>query len=315
LQTGHVQISELERAEQSHAMARMIATYLAEHCVSSKDGRSYTVTQITHAMKEAAYAVHPTRSVKQQCMDCLQKIQPVLPIRRAKMELLLTYLDNDGQEQVTRFLLQQQLIPTTTKENSISVLVDPSLYRPLQELMTTVQGTCEILRQAVKEITHSTHLEGKPTIVNDTEILPLVHTLQNVTLHNENHDEDNEEDHFVPTTKRATQKKQQKLSKKAKRRDKEDAVDRQERIMTEQKRKEDREGSTIITTVVGGTSDDITKTTTKACNTCGGTFTQTAYRAHFKSDWHRYNQKLLLQGIAAVTEQEFILCDADFLAL
>ena len=49
LQTGHVQISELERAEQSHAMARMIATYLAEHCVSSKDGRSYTVTQITHA--------------------------------------------------------------------------------------------------------------------------------------------------------------------------------------------------------------------------------------------------------------------------
>jgi ribosome maturation protein SDO1 len=50
----------------------------------------------------------------------------------------------------------------------------------------------------------------------------------------------------------------------------------------------------------------------KSCNTCGGTFANAAqYRAHFRSDWHRFNQKLKLKGIAAVSEQEFMLCDAE----
>lgn len=43
----------------------------------------------------------------------------------------------------------------------------------------------------------------------------------------------------------------------------------------------------------------------KSCNTCGGSFSAAGYRAHFKSDWHRYNQQLKLKGIAPVEEKEF----------
>ena len=50
----------------------------------------------------------------------------------------------------------------------------------------------------------------------------------------------------------------------------------------------------------------------KPCNTCGGSFaTPALYRAHFKSDWHRFNQKLKLSGQAPVSEEEFDLCDAE----
>ena len=50
----------------------------------------------------------------------------------------------------------------------------------------------------------------------------------------------------------------------------------------------------------------------KSCNTCGGAFLSTAdYRAHFRSDWHRFNQKLKLKGQTPVSEEEFKLCDAE----
>jgi ribosome maturation protein SDO1 len=50
----------------------------------------------------------------------------------------------------------------------------------------------------------------------------------------------------------------------------------------------------------------------QSCNTCGGSFaTPALYRAHFRSDWHRFNQKLKVKGLAPVSEQEFLLCDAE----
>ena len=50
----------------------------------------------------------------------------------------------------------------------------------------------------------------------------------------------------------------------------------------------------------------------RSCNTCGGAFrSATEYRAHFRSDWHRFNQQLKLKGVPPVTEDEFQLCDAS----
>jgi hypothetical protein len=49
----------------------------------------------------------------------------------------------------------------------------------------------------------------------------------------------------------------------------------------------------------------------KSCVTCGGCFpTAGEHRAHFKSDWHRYNLKLKLANQPTVTEAEFAI-DAD----
>ena len=50
----------------------------------------------------------------------------------------------------------------------------------------------------------------------------------------------------------------------------------------------------------------------KSCNTCGGSFpTAAEYRSHFRSDWHRFNQKLKVKGLPPVSEREFQLCDEE----
>lgn len=50
----------------------------------------------------------------------------------------------------------------------------------------------------------------------------------------------------------------------------------------------------------------------QSCNTCGGEFTSSSlYRAHYRSDWHRYNIKLKLLGVEPISENEFLLCDSD----
>lgn len=139
-------------------------------------------------------------------------------------------------------------------------------------------------------------------------------------------DNDNGEDYENIVSTRKKNKKAMKKSKKAKRREKEDAALRQERIDAEKTRREEREyrlRSTATATAdnnkgsvaplsdnksdkgAGASADEALR----SCNTCGGSFTPAEYRAHFRSDWHRYNMKLKLKGIAAVSEKEFLMID------
>jgi ribosome maturation protein SDO1 len=294
-------------------MLRSIATQLSETCISPKDGRSYTLSQIQHAMKEAEYAVHPTRSIKKQTMDCLKKMQAVLPIVRAKMELLLTFTEEE--ELVHRNLIELQIVPTLTTDTSVTVLVDPSLYRPLEDLMIQVHGKLEILRQVVKEGGGGeAFVEQEEQVQEERSIKPITAAVEQLTLKNDSEEDDDDDDDLPVNSRRVTQKKQQKQSKKAKRRDKEEAAERQERMAVETKRREEREGVAVPDHAASSTGTIPASDSRKACNTCGGSFTATEYRAHFKSDWHRYNQKLLLKGMSAVSQVEFELCDADFLS-
>lgn len=70
--------------------------------------------------------------------------------------------------------------------------------------------------------------------------------------------------------------------------------------------------------IVEASASNVTLTTTTdanlvSCNTCvGASFgTQSEYRAHFRSDWHRFNQKLKLQGAQAISLLEFEQCDSE----
>jgi hypothetical protein len=59
-------------------------------------------------------------------------------------------------------------------------------------------------------------------------------------------------------------------------------------------------------------NNDSTSTGRKSCNTCGGSFDSAAdFRAHFKSDWHQFNQKLKIKGATPISEKEFLLVDSD----
>jgi hypothetical protein len=110
--------------------------------------------------------------------------------------------------------------------------------------------------------------------------------------------------------------KAQKKSKKAKRREKEETSLRQERIEAEKERREEREFRLAHQNQnkdidAGLTNQLPSEGAKKSCNTCGGSFTPTEHRAHFRSDWHRYNQKLKMKGVSPIDENEFLMFDAD----
>jgi ribosome maturation protein SDO1 len=143
----------------------------------------------------------------------------------------------------------------------------------------------------------------------------------NATDYYENEREDNNMDMMAShNSKKQQQKQKQKKSKKAKRREKEEASERQKRVDHEKERQEQRESRLQQQESTSGASgnketpasaDDVPVNKTKSCNTCGGSFTDTEYRAHFRSDWHRYNLKLKLQSVPAISQEEFQLCDAE----
>lgn len=337
LEKGDLQVSDLERTQQIESVSRDIATWISEHCVHPVTQRPYTIPQIRQAMKQAEYTIHPSRSLKKQYLDCYKRMEEkgVIQIVRAKMQLQLVYL-GDMDEAVKQTFDEHNIHPSETSKEGDSVvatlLVDPSRYRVLEDLSKKVSGRLEILKQVVmregdsnieeemrenqqyqdqhrkdettrelqdvaQKVETQLKIDAQPTLDVVDEIVQV--------------DKDDEDEDYVESfNSRKSQKKAQKKSKKAKRREKEEAAERQARIGLETKRREDRAemmGTTTSESTAAGSGEG-----GKPCNTCGGSFpSMTDYRAHFRSDWHRYNIKLKMKGAATVSEEEFRLCDSD----
>jgi len=123
-------------------------------------------------------------------------------------------------------------------------------------------------------------------------------------------------------------KKGNRKSKSARRREKEEAQERKERKEAEERRRKEREEkrqakhqpvpqeTSETADSLGAKMDQLSlnqrssqaeeRSTRRSCNTCGGEFLgRDAYREHFRSDWHRFNQKRKLAKMAP-------LCLADF---
>jgi ribosome maturation protein SDO1 len=89
LQTGQVQVSDKERNQQLEKTSAQVAEWISKNCVHPGSDRPYTISQIRHAMSQAKFSVHPTKPLKRQYLDCVKLLQDIIPIQRAKMELLL----------------------------------------------------------------------------------------------------------------------------------------------------------------------------------------------------------------------------------
>jgi ribosome maturation protein SDO1 len=109
-----------------------------------------------------------------------------------------------------------------------------------------------------------------------------------------------------PAANKSTEKKK---SKKAVRR--EQLHEQQKKAYIEPMADDKEEEAVLVRSDVAEKKASNVRTGDKPCNTCGGSFTEAEYRAHFRTDWHRFNQKLKLKGIHPVSEEEFVLCDAD----
>ena len=324
---------------------------VSEKCVDPINRRPYTITQIRDAMKSAGFMVHPTRNVKQQFLDCVKLIQKkkVLDIERAKMQLALVLLDSEDDEDgildrrriATNLLIEEgvaksDILPQKDDEDATRIifLSDPSLYRKMEGIAknSSVQGRIEIIQQCVTEegdVTLGSELERRAQqkqqhdedrdVVDKVDVESLTNNMQSTLSIKENETSKDENNHYeLPqrvTNSRKAQKAQQKKSKKAKRREKEEQAEKDERIAAEKTRQKERaerlgiaEGSDSATAEPSSASEG---GDTKPCNTCGGSFTPGEYRSHFRSDWHRYNVKLKMKGVAPISEREFELCDAD----
>lgn len=348
LDKGTLQVSDLERSQQLENTAREIATTVANTCVHPTSQRPYTVPQIREAMRSAEFAVHPTRTVKRQYLDCVKLLQAknILPLERAKMKLLLIY-PMEQTASVDSALTTLHIVPaersSTENESHVVVLVDPSLYRDLDAIAKNVNGRLEILVQVVRQegdVNLEEEMERKERKMEANEALSnkMEHSLRideqgnddggvdnrrtqdhpnNAYTGNDDDDVDVDDDVAMhhSSNSRQYEKKTPKKSKKNKRREKEEAMERQARMEAEQQRQRHEEKRTASQAVAPSSSagiDDTAAPKNNSCNTCGGSFpTSTLYRAHFRSDWHRYNIKLKMKGIAPVSEQEFVLCDSN----
>ncbi|VEU42336.1 unnamed protein product [Pseudo-nitzschia multistriata] len=342
LSKGQLQVSDKERAQQQEKTSAQIAEWISKNCVQPATDRPYTMSQIRHAMKEANVSIHPTKPLKRQYLECVKLLQKIMPIQRAKMELLLVVLPEDKLE--TEEILKENNVtfsePTETSPYlKYQILVDPSLYRILSDAMQKMsEARIEIVNQIVtkqgdvnleEEVGNkSDGIQSNPNAAytNEDDDFHAAQLIGKVNISSKQNydDSDDSEIEGVRVNRRKAQKKNKKKKGKAKRRNFEDA-DQKNNSHNERSTDgfssqaiglhqsvdasaEPSDNSKNAVSITGNGSDPSGR---KSCNTCGGFFdTASEFRAHFKSDWHRFNQKLKMKGCAPVSEKEFLLCDS-----
>lgn len=340
-----IQVSDLERNQQIQNTLSQIASWVASNCVHPEHGRPYTVSQIKHALGKN-FTVQTHKPLKKQCLDAVKFLKNEIPIERARMELSIKY-DAAHHETLSEAAgrLEKQTVPEKSKppvegdeSSCVMVLqVDPSLYRELDELSKSVRGQLEILQQVVsvegdidldKEIERkkqSNENQGNGRGANES-VQEVTRAVDQLDIHAGTNEDDNSADLDKDTDDSssdeagpalADRKSQRQASKKAKKKQRRKAHegttepdDQKETTQANNSSGDDRANTHDISS--GSSPHGAPPADGKGCNTCGGAFMSTAdYRAHFRSDWHRFNQKLKVQGMPPVSEEEFKLCDAE----
>jgi ribosome maturation protein SDO1 len=331
LEKGEFQLTDLERQQLLENALSQIATQIAANCVNPESNRPYSVSHIRTALSN--YHLQPHKPMKKQYLDAIKFLkQSSLPIERAKMELALKFpAGSESEVRAAMDKLSVDVVQNKSGPGLIVAHVDPSVYRDLNALAGTIKGArLEILQQAaiVENVggagndssplpiyESSKGIESKPPAIgedpeSDEEQQELLHKLQALGILRDDNDDGKSDGDAVAPRNRKQARQQQKKDKKTQRRNAEEhgAIHASEvgpRIALD-----DENDDSVQHTDAG--EDGLGSDTAKSCNTCGGSFPSvSAYRAHFRSDWHRFNQKLKLKGIPAVSEEEFRLCDAE----
>jgi ribosome maturation protein SDO1 len=371
LSKGQLQVSDKERTQQNEKTSAQIAEWISKNCVHPESDRPYTISQIRHAMQQANISIHPTKPLKRQYLDCVKLLQKVVPIQRAKMELLLL-IPSEDKIDIERTLKDNDVsfpeVKSVNEDNEdgdkkkdvfeYKILVDPSLYRILNDAMEKMIGArIEIVNQVVTkqgdvnlELEVGNHKNNKLVQQNEentatdsnhaAKLLSQVHISSqdkdnrndnndrndNNNNNNNNNNSDNEDEEMSVANRRKAQKKKKKKNQKANRRiedsDTNDARTGDTSTTSTSNQLGSFEQSSVVSQNTNNTSGSTISnnnnnnsdpsSTRKSCNTCGGSFdTPAEFRTHFKSDWHKFNQKLKMSGSAPIGEEEFLLCDSD----
>jgi ribosome maturation protein SDO1 len=371
LDKGELQVSDKERKAQYESLFRDVATIISEKCVNPTSNRPYTVSMIENAMRDVHFSVHPTKAAKAQALELIGKLKEVMPIARASMKLRVSSEAPQGEAvkaalqalTVTSFEDETWTGGGGSDEYSASILVDPGLFRDIEEAVranTGGSGRVEVLQMSVQqEGDADIDLEAARKGMMALKVQQAAAATAAAAAAGSDEDSDSgvqqQQLELMPAASKrgsgSSAKQQQQgdsdaeqsskapakvhpKSKKAKRKEKEAAAEREQRAaataLRQAERQADRpqkaDAAAADFAVLDSSSDaaaaaakEISDTAAAAssssrlkCNTCGVAFADTeAYREHFKSDWHRYNLKLKMKKLPAVSADEFKTVDAE----
>ena len=346
-----LQVSDLERNQQIQSTISQIASWIASNCVHPDKQRPYTVSQIKHLLgKNFTVQTHkPLKKQCLDAVKFLKNEIPIERAKMELSIQYEAVHDATVSAAVQRLSDQCTLVPAKCQPPPASpavlvVQADPSLYRELDELSKSVQGHLEILQQVVsvqggdvdldQEIIQRMAPQANDKKTKDTGVVEQVTlAVDQINLDNQQQQQQQTrgssgqeknsgssengggDDDGPVLVDRKAQKKAAKKAKKAQRRlhhyDDDDDDDGDKEVAYEQEAAAAATADAPKATL-GGATEPTPPAGSKSCNTCGGAFLSTSdYRAHFRTDWHRFNQKLKLKGQAPVSQEEFKLCDAE----
>jgi len=299
LKLGELQVSERERAANLEARFRDVAVVVAEKTMDAKTGRPFPASVVEKAMRDALnFTPSLSRSAKQQALEVIRKLEDSdFGLVRARMRLKIVGDDVAAAERALA------AVDGVTRDGS-SFLADSRAYRAAAQAVrdaTAGAAALEVLEHAARVLPDATNASRPPPV--DDDAAPSIRT--------EEEDEEEDAGSTAPTKGDDRKTKAPKKSKAARRRDKEDAQERAEEARRAEARRLERAEARREKIAEHRRDDALPPPpppfqSKLTCNTCGGTFPDpAAHRAHFRSDWHRANLRLKLEGKPPVSEADF----------
>ncbi|KAI9634182.1 35S primary transcript processing-related protein [Dioszegia hungarica] len=141
LRKGELQVNNLERTHNLHALSREIATLVSEMTVdpSVTPPRKHTVGMIEKAMSEVGYSVKSDKAAKAQALELIKKLAEgdILPIRRMRMRIRVTMPAKDAKRIGEKIKAEGEVEEEDAGEEwEVIMQVEPGAFKTLSDLIS-----------------------------------------------------------------------------------------------------------------------------------------------------------------------------------
>jgi ribosome maturation protein SDO1 len=172
LDRGELQVSEQERAALIENLFRDVASIVVEKSMNPENSRPYTISMIQNAMRQIHFSVNTNKSAKSQALEVIRKLKAVMPIARAAMLIRIVCtataassissslhdlgINLEGNKDALTFDDAGAGGQDKDAVKSVEALIDPELYRRVEEKVVTAtagkegdSGRVEVLQLRV----------------------------------------------------------------------------------------------------------------------------------------------------------------------
>eukprot|EP00826_Nyctotherus_ovalis_P065870 TRINITY_DN9699_c0_g2_i9.p1 TRINITY_DN9699_c0_g2~~TRINITY_DN9699_c0_g2_i9.p1 ORF type:complete len:253 (-),score=81.32 TRINITY_DN9699_c0_g2_i9:129-887(-) len=202
-------MAELERGVVSESIIKDIANIVAEKTLSTKNFTRFPVSVIIKAMETIHYAIKADETAKKQALVVIKLLTKVLPMRRIRMRIALTYLSTH-EEKVKNMVEEKKELAEVVSESEaeegkkkLVLLIEPNLYRDILNFMKSCKGTVDVEDQ------YGELAKGKANETDSSsqqEFMQLLENYEKFHISEESKDEKKTEARSKPSKKSAKDK-------------------------------------------------------------------------------------------------------------